>query len=116
MQVAELLVCPARRSLDVLEPRTLRSSAQRFHLAISKASRSRRVGDGSGRGPSVAALDLAGTLGLVGELLTRNRRLNHRTALGNRKDGQPFVVLARGGCVLLAPAGARARAGRAELP
>src|ERR1700682_4667530 len=65
---------------------------------------------------SEMAVDLAGSLGLVGELLTGNRRLNHRTALGNRKDGHAFVVLARGGCVLLAPAGACARSGRADLP
>src|SRR5881394_714318 len=36
-------------------------------------------------------LDLAGSLGLVRELLTRGRRLYHRAALGNRKDGQPLA-------------------------
>jgi len=37
VQVAKLLACPARRSLDALEPRACGFSAERFHLAISTA-------------------------------------------------------------------------------
>src|SRR4029077_12365568 len=35
LQIAELLACPARRSLDALEPRTLRPSSQRSHLYLA---------------------------------------------------------------------------------